>query len=110
LAVFGADCKHIKNCDLVVVNSEEKLGVGTAQEIVIAKYFKKPVITILPKGSHHRRQDILFRGQFIEDWIHPFLYAFSDLILENIGEFSISKLDFGKVKDISVIDQSIKLV
>ena len=107
MAVFGADCRHIKNCDLVVINGEDRLGVGTSQELVIAKYFKKPVITILPKDTHHRRSNLEFRGQIIEDWIHPFIFAFSDLILEKTDD--LNKVDLQKIKpkDISIIDQSI---
>ncbi len=108
LAVFGTDCRHIKNCDLVIANDEGSgFGVGAAQELVIAKYFKKPVITILPKATHHRRLNLVFRGQLIEDWIHPFVYAFSDLILEDIK--ALAGIDFAKIKikDISIIDHSI---
>ena len=112
MAVFGADCYHIKNSDLIAVNAEDKLGVGTAQELVIAKYFKKPVITVLPKGTHHRRIDIMFRGQLIADWIHPFLFAFSDLILESISEFNLTNVDLDKmsVKDIKVIDRAVDIM
>ena len=85
------DCNFIKNCDLVIVNAEEKLGVGTSQEMVIAKYFKKPVITIIPKGSHHRKKDVDFHGKIISDWIHPFIHSFSDLIFEDIQEFKDKK-------------------
>jgi len=112
MAVFGTDCYHIKNSDLIVVNAEDKLGVGTAQEIVIAKYFKKPVITVLPKGTHHRRIDIVFRDQLIKDWIHPFLFAFSDLILDSIDQFKLTDVDleYIKIKDIGVIDQAVEAV
>jgi nucleoside 2-deoxyribosyltransferase len=107
--IFGLDCNFVKNCDLVIVNAEKKLGVGTAQEMVIAKYFKKPVITILPKETHHRKKNINFHGKIISDWIHPFIYSFSDLIFEDIQEFKDKKetIENLKVKDLSIIDESI---
>lgn len=74
-AVAGADSWNIQKSDVVVVNAEEKLGAGTAMEFVIAKYFKKPVITVLPKNSHHRRSNMRFEGKLVEDWIHPFIIA-----------------------------------
>lgn len=109
-AIFGEDCAHIKKSDLIIVNAEEKLGAGTAMEIVIAKYFKKPVITILPKDSHHRRTNLFFGGKLVADWIHPFIHSFSDFILESVNEInSIKKEIFKKkTKDLKVINDAIK--
>ena len=110
MGIFGLDCNFIRNADMIIVNAERKLGVGTAQEMVIAKYFGKPVITILPKDTHHRKKDIVFHGKMIEDWIHPFVYSFSDIILESVVEMydNKEKIENMVVKDLSVIDESIK--
>ncbi len=110
LMVVGQDCKHIKESTIVIVNAEEKLGVGTAQELVIAKYFKKPVISVLPKDTHHRRTNIVFHGKLVEDWIHPFIFTFSDFIVENVDEIEKikDKIFSSKIKDISMIDEAIK--
>jgi hypothetical protein len=109
ISVFGADCRHIKESDLIIINAENQLGVGTSQELVIAKYFQKPVITILPKGSFHRKINALFDGEIIEDWIHPFIYAFSDVILERIEDFQFTPESLNKIqpKTISIIDSAI---
>jgi len=109
LQVVGQDFGHIKRASLIVINAEEKIGAGTAMEMVAAKYFKKPVITVLPKDTHHRRSNIVFHGKIVKDWIHPFIWVFSDLIVESIGEVEAikKKLETVKVKDISVIDQAI---
>lgn len=109
LAVVGHDCGQIKNCDLVVVNAEEKLGAGTAQELVISKYFGKPVVSVIPKNTHHRRLNVIFHGKIVEDWIHPFIFAFSDHVVENPNEIEKIKdnLFLTKAKDISVIDEAI---
>lgn len=110
--VFGWDCRHIKNSDIVIVDAREKLGAGTAQEMLIAKYFGKPVITILPKDTHHRKTNFEFVGKVIVDWIHPFIYSTSDIIVESEKELesAIAKVTNGKmkIKDISIIDNSIK--
>ncbi|MDP2630129.1 MAG: hypothetical protein Q8P56_01855 [Candidatus Uhrbacteria bacterium] len=111
LLVVGKDCAEIQESALMIVNAEEKLGAGTAQELVIAKYFKKPVVTVLPKDTPHRRTNILFRGQQIDDWIHPFIFAFSDFIIEDITEMYGIKdkiFDTGNIKDISIIDTAAK--
>lgn len=112
LAVVGQDCRHIKECALVIVNAEEKLGVGTAQELVIAKYFRKPVISVLPKNTHHRRSNVAFHGKLVEDWIHPFIFTFSDFIVESINEIEKIKDEIfsSKIKDISVIDEAVRYI
>lgn len=108
--VFGEDCMHIKEADLVVVRADEKLGAGTSMEFVIAKYFKKPVITVIPKDTHHRRSNIHFAGVLVEDWIHPFVFAMSDYIVETIGEVAgiKEKVLSGSAKDMTYVDESIE--
>ena len=113
LQLVGHDASLIKTADIVIVDSKKKLGAGTAQEMVIAKYFSRPVISIIPKDTHHRRTNIVFDGTEIDDWIHPFLLTFSDLVVENIDdciewikEFSKNP-ESKKIKDIAIIDEAI---
>lgn len=109
LFVVGKDCAEISDSSFVVVNAEEKLGAGTSQELVIAKYFKKPVVTVLPKDTPHRRTNIVFNGQLVEDWIHPFIFTFSDFIIEDITEIKSLQdklLEAHTIKDISIIDMA----
>lgn len=110
LAVAGQDCGNIKSCDLVVVNAENKIGAGTAIELAVAKYFKKPVVTVLPKDTHHRRSNITLHHRVIEDWINPFIHTFSDFIVEKIEQVEEikDKLKTQQIKNISIIDQAIK--
>jgi len=115
--VFGGDCHYIKNSDLLIVYAEDtkkKLGVGTSQELLLAKYFKKPVIVVLPKGTPHRRSNLVFEGEMVEDWIHPFIFSTSDLIVEKLEdaipwiEEYIDDRDSKRVKDISFIEEGIE--
>ena len=113
LQLVGHDANLVKTADIIIVDSKKKLGAGTAQEMVIAKYFKRPVISIIPKDTHHRRSNIVFDGTEIDDWIHPFLLTFSDLVVENIDdciewikEFSKNP-ESKKIKDITIIDEAI---
>lgn len=112
LLIFGHDCRHIKNSDIVIVDAREKIGAGTAQEMLIAKYFKKIVITILPKNTHHRRTNFEINGKIIKDWIHPFIYSTSDAIVENYKDLPewIRKCSEGKMKakDIKIIDEAVE--
>lgn len=110
VAVFGEDCKHIKEADLIVIKAEEKVGAGTAMEFVIAKYFKKPVVTVIPKDTHHRRSNIVFGGQLVKDWVHPFIFSMSDYVVERVEEIAEIKDQIlkDKPKDITFIDTAIK--
>lgn len=111
--VYGHDCSLIKNCDLVIVNAEEKTGIGTSQEILIAKYYKKYVVTVIPENTEYCRKNITLMGKFIEKWIHPFAYTSSDLIIENIKDLDMNlvykKIKENDIKDISIIDKACKL-
>jgi hypothetical protein len=84
--VVGHDLWLIKNSDIVIVHATSKIGAGTAQEMVLAKSFKKPLISILPKNTHHRRSNVVFHDVTIADWIHPFISVASDFIAEDIEE------------------------
>lgn len=110
LQVVGQDLGHIKRASLIVINAEEKLGAGTAMEMVAAKYFSKPVITVLPKDTHHRRSNVTFNGKLVKDWIHPFIWHFSDFIVESVDEVEDikKKLETTKIKGISIIDEAIE--
>ena len=107
--VAGADCWNIQQSDIVVINAEEKMGAGTAMEMVVAKYFTKPVITVLPKDTHHRKTNLHFEGKLVEDWIHPFIDTFSDVVIEDIKNFSVAldKVKDIQTKNIRIIDESI---
>ena len=115
--LFGHDAHMVKTSDILIVNAEKKIGkgigVGTAQEIIIAKYFSRPVITILPKNTHHRRSNIIFDSTLLDDWISPFLLSTSDLVVEKIQdslpwikEYMKNPKD-KKIKGIAVIDTAI---
>lgn len=109
-AVFWQCNANIKDSEIVLICADKKLWVWTAQEMLIAKYLKKPVITYLPKWTHHRKKDIVLTGKIIEDCIHPFIFESSDLIIESYDELelAIPKLLDLDIKDMWIIDKSIE--
>lgn len=111
--VVGHDLWLIKNADIVIVHATSKIGAGTAQEMILAKYFQKPLVSIVPKDTHHRKTNIVFHGEKIEDWIHPFIYVASDFVAESIEESIVWMKEFlenpSKIKTISVFDEKIAL-
>lgn len=112
--VFGHDCYLIKECDAVVVNASAKLGVGTAQEMVIAKYFRKPVVSVLPKDTHHRRLNLPMHAGVVPDWIHPFIFSTSDIVVEDFREATAWLMHYihapqdQYIKGIEIIEDAIK--
>ncbi|MDO8452063.1 MAG: hypothetical protein Q7S76_04315 [bacterium] len=112
--VVGHDLWTIKNADIVIVDAREKIGAGTAQEILMAKYFKKPLVTVIPKDSHHRKQNLVFNGVTVLDWIHPFLEITSDYIAPDIESAAVwvkgyNQNKLGKhIKGIEVMESAIK--
>jgi hypothetical protein len=109
-ALFGSVCLQIQESDFVLVNAESKLGAGTSMEMVIAKYLDKPVITVLPKDSAHRKSNLLFAGREVQEWIHPFVDSFSDSIIENVSEIetAISRINENPIRKITIVDESMK--
>lgn len=112
MEIVGHDCNLIRNCDLIIVNAETKLGVGTAQEMIVAKHFKKCVVSVIPENSHYCRKNLNMYGNIIEKWIHPFMNIMSDVVVESLGELgddfdtTVKRIHNGDIKDITVIDMA----
>lgn len=112
-AVVGHDLYLIKHSDIAIVHATSKIGAGTAQEILIAKQFKKPVIAVIPKDTHHRKSNVVFHGTLIEDFINPFLSVSTDYVAEDIDDaikwlknYAVNSQSI-KIKDFSVMENCI---
>lgn len=107
--VFGRDSFMIKNSDLVIVNLTDDISVGGSQEMLIAKYFNKPLLGIAKEGGKFVNENFNDFGRIV-DFIHPFVYVPCDGIVNDIdGAAEWIKNHFGKekAKDLSCIDDSI---
>jgi hypothetical protein len=113
--VVGHDLAQIKKADVCVVDARSKIGAGTAQEIVIAKQFKKPVIIVIPKDTHHRKSNIIFHGVEMKEWIHPFLKISTDYVADSIDDAArwiegyVSSPSSYAIKDLSVFEKAIEI-
>jgi|SRR3989344_7620736 len=113
--VVGHDLYLIRNCDIAIVHATSKIGAGTAQEILMAKQFKKPVVAIIPKDTHHRKSNIVFHGTLIEDFINPFLYMSTDYVADSIEDAIQWLKNYRKnpksisIKDFSVMEKCITI-
>lgn len=113
--VVGHDLYLIKNADIAVVHATSKIGAGTAQEILMAKQFKIPVIAVIPKDSHHRQSNIVFEGTLIKDFINPFLFISTDYVAENIDDAIKWMKKYAKnphsvkIKELSIMEDCVKI-
>lgn len=112
VAVFGRDLMAVRISDFVVVDARQKRGIGVGQEMLFAKMNKVPVITVAPKNGHYQKGNVNILGQDVKDFVHPFLFCTSDVIVENFEQAAEWIKGFlekpGAVKDISITEEAIK--
>jgi predicted house-cleaning noncanonical NTP pyrophosphatase (MazG superfamily) len=110
--VFGADCYMISQADVVVVYLTDDISVGGSQEILIAKYFKKPVIGLAPIGGKFNGATREYFGKIIEDYKDPFVFSTCDKVCEDIGQVAEALKNLDKItpKDLSIIDKAIEKI
>lgn len=87
--VFGRDCFMIKSADVVVVYLSDDISVGGSQEMLIAKYFGKPLIGIAPKGGKFHRATKDIAGRVYYNWTHPFVKVPCDYVVATVEEAGV---------------------
>lgn len=104
----GHDMFCVQNSDLILVNAiKSKITMGTAQEIILAKYWNKPVIIITDEESGIKfPQRMSKNGVEMKNYIHPFAFNFSDTIVDDyekaidlIQDFLFGKKTIKSFKD-----------
>lgn len=84
--VYGRDCFMIRMADLVIVNLTDDLSIGAAQEMLIAKYFKKPLIGIAARGGRFNLGKKELIGKVVQNYIHPFADVPCDALVSTVDE------------------------
>ncbi len=112
-AVFGRDCFMIQQSDVVIVNLTDDISVGGSQEMLIAKYFSKPLLGIAPVDGKFRKTEAEIRGRKYADYVHPFVKLPCDAILDDIeavGDYLAAYFQGRRrrAKGVDVIDKSIQ--
>lgn len=98
--VFRADVELIKQCDVLVVYLSDDISVGGSQEILIAKYFGKPVIGLAPKGGKFNGSTKQMLGKTIHNYKDPFVFSTCDVVVEDIEQLAevVAKAEDIKLK------------
>ena len=86
LTHFSADLSLIEASDFMITNGTASNGVGTGAEMMWAAMMDVPVITVAPRNSQYRRDEIELCGQRIQDWVHPFVFALSCMLAESLED------------------------
>ncbi len=109
--IVGKDCFLIKDSDIVIVNLTDDISVGGSQEMLIAKYYKKPLIGIAPRGGKFNKDEKEILGKKYKDYTDPFVAVSCDRVVENIDECAKALKDyFGnpKIKTIEILDEALE--
>lgn len=107
--IFGRDCYMIQQADLVIVNLTNDISVGGSQEMLIAKYFDKPLVGIAPFGGKFYMAKKEMMGKEYTNWMHAFVKYPCDKVVEDIqGVADYIKSGLGPAKSIKIIDESIE--
>ena len=99
---FGVDAYSIKNCDVLIVYLSDDISVGGSQEILIAKYFKKPVIALVPFGGKFNGSTREYMGKVIRNYKDPFVFSTCDIIVSTIEEVAASLKSIKALRPITI--------
>lgn len=107
--VFDKDCWLINQVDCVIVYLSDDISVGGSQEMLIAKYLKKPLIGFAPLGGKFNMAEKEFMGQIIKDYVDPFVYASCDAVCASVEEVAGALSDIGAIepKTMQLVDKAI---
>jgi len=98
--VFAKDCYLISQSDVVVVYLSDDISVGGSQEILIGKYFNKPVIGLAPRGGKFNGSSRKVGGQIKENYRDPFVFSTCDAVCDDVADVAqkLIKLNNGELK------------
>jgi hypothetical protein len=110
---FGCDAFLVKSSDFLIADMRERRGIGVGGEMVLAKLYGIPVVSICPRESHYRKSEVKdVCGEDLKDWTHPFVLSLSDAVVEDLPEAVLWIKDFlskpKPVKGIEIIEESIQ--
>jgi hypothetical protein len=109
--IFGRNSHLIKISDLVIVNLTDDISVGGSQEMLIAKYFSKPLLGIAQKEGKFVKSSHEIYGRKVVNYVDPYVAVPCDAIVHDISEAAAwmkNKFKDIKPKGIDIIDKSIE--
>lgn len=107
--VFGLDSYLISQADAVIVYLSDDISIGGSQEILIAKYFKKPVIGLARHGGKFNGADKEYFGKVVKNYKDAFVFTTCDIVCETVEEVgeSLKTVLSIEVKTLDIIDKAV---
>lgn len=107
--VFAECCRMIKQADCMIVYLSDDISIGGSQEILIAKYFNKPVIGLAPLGGKFNGSTKQYFGQTVENYQDPFVFSTCDVVVTTVEEAAeaLKTIPTIQPKGIELIGQSV---
>lgn len=84
--IFKKDCELIAACDVFVIFLSNDISVGGSQEILIARYYNKPVIAYAPYGGKFNNATREMFGKTVNDYKDPFVFSTCNKVCGTIEE------------------------
>lgn len=100
--VFGGDVYLISQSEVVVVFLTDDVGLGASQEILIAKYYDKPVIGLAPKGGKFNGRTKKIGNIEIKDYKHPFVFSTCDVVCGDVQEVAKALKNLNKIEPMGI--------
>lgn len=108
--VFGADSYLISKSDVLIVYLSDDISIGGSQEILIAKYFKIPVIGLAKHGGKFNGADKEYFGKVVKNYKDPFVFTTCDIVCKSIEEVAdaLKNVHTIQPKTLGVIPESVQ--
>ncbi len=109
MAIFEKDCQLIAKAEVLVVYLSDDISVGGSQEIMIARYLRKPVIGFAPKGGKFNGATREMFGKIIDNYQDPFVFATCDVVCGTIEEVAEALQNTTAIKSsgLDIIDKAL---
>ena len=109
MLVFGADSYLISISDVLIVYLSDDISIGGSQEILIAKYFKIPVIGLARHGGKFNGAEKEYFGKIVKNYKDPFVFTTCDIVCKTIEEVAAALKDVKSIKPktMDIIPQSV---
>jgi hypothetical protein len=108
--IFAKDCQLINQADVFVVYLSDDISVGGSQEILIARYLRKPVVGLAPLGGKFNGAQREMFGTLIENYRDPFVFSTCDVVCGTIEATAeaLQRVSKIKSKGMAIIDRALK--
>lgn len=108
--IFGHDMLMIREADAVIVNLTDDISVGASQEMLVAKYYRKPLLGFVYENGKFKKDLVEINAREYKSWIHPFVAVPCDYVVSDFdqlaGALQAAIKPGAVIKDLSVIDSA----